>query len=254
MVRSGFNDGSGIKPGKLDFKRQSFPTVHKASSGRQSPDSHRQEGFLDILLIRTGRSSQVLLKGAWEGGKRGMPLLVRPRRTLSLGSSICWYFVNSWLLHTHPPTGFPEKKSQNILAEQANGSQMTEVKKKKIKKVCNKLFKSKNKLHTSSFCIFLILFELSVLWNILPSTFSFITMENVRPMGHAESLNKFTVFPFQISYNPSSLKASQRIKKKVAWAAESGPWRENMRSSDLKGYFSTGTSSEMRGQRPEFWD
>ena len=25
MVRSGFNDGSGIKPGKLDFKRQSFP-------------------------------------------------------------------------------------------------------------------------------------------------------------------------------------------------------------------------------------
>lgn len=151
MVRSGFNDGSGIKPGKLDFKRQSFPTVHKASSGRQSPDSHRQEGFLDILLIRTGRSSQVLLKGAWEGGKRGMPLLVRPRRTLSLGSSICWYFVNSWLLHTHPPTGFPEKKKPKYLGW--TGEWVTDDRgKEKIKKVCNKLFKSKNKLHTSSFC------------------------------------------------------------------------------------------------------
>lgn len=216
--RSGFNDGSGIKPGKLDFKRQCYhflQCIRPPQEGK-ALTAHRQEGFLESLFIRTGRSSQALLKGDWEGGKRGMPLLVRPRRILSLGSSICWYFVNSWLLHTHPPTGFPEKKSQNILAEQANGSQMTEVKKKKkkIKKFCNKLFKSKNKLHTSSFCIFLILFELSILWNILPSTFSFITMENVRPMGHAESLNKFTVFPFQTSNNPVSLKPANGSRRR----------------------------------------
>lgn len=133
--RSGFNDGSGIKPGKLDFKRQCYhflQCIRPPQEGK-ALTAHRQEGFLESLFIRTGRSSQALLKGAWEGGKRGMPLLVRPRRILSLGSSICWYFVNSWLLHTHPPTGFPEKKSQNILAEQANGSQMTEVKKKKKK-------------------------------------------------------------------------------------------------------------------------
>lgn len=57
-------------------------------------------------------------------------------------------------------------------------------------KFCNMLcFKNKNKLHTSVFCIFLILFELSFLWNVLFSIFSLITVEKVRQMGHAESLN-----------------------------------------------------------------
>lgn len=82
-------------------------------------------------------------------------------------------------------------------------------------KFCNKLFKSKNKLHTSLFCIFLVLFELSIL-NILLSTFSFITMEKVRPMGHAESLNKFTVFLSQTGCSPAPLKLGQQIKERVA--------------------------------------
>jgi len=158
MVGSGFNDGSGIKPGKLDFKRQCYhflQCIRHPQEGK-ALKAHRQEGFLEILFIRTGRSSQALLKGAWEGGKRGMPLLLRPRRILSLGSSICWYFVNSWLLHTHPPTGFPEKKSQNILAEQANGSQMTEVKKKKSRSSVISFLKAKTNctLPRSAFSLF----------------------------------------------------------------------------------------------------
>lgn len=134
---------------------------------------------------------------------------------LTLGSSI----------FTHPLVS-QRKKRQKILAEQANGSQMTEVKKKKkkkVKKFCNMLlFKSKNKLPTSLFWVFLSLFELSVLWNILLSTFSFITVEKVRQMGHAKSLNKFIVFLFQTSCRSSPLKPGQEIKEKVAWAAESG--------------------------------
>lgn len=61
---------------------------------------------------------------------------------------------------------------------------MTEVKKKRkkerIKKFCNMLlFKSKNKSHAFLFWVFLILFESSVLGNILLSTLSFITVEKV---------------------------------------------------------------------------
>lgn len=84
------------------------------------------------------------------------------------------------------------------------------------------LFNCKNKLLTSLFWVFLSLFELSVLWNILLSTFSFITVEKVRQMGHAKSLHKFIVFLFQTSCSPSPLKPGQPIKKKVAWAAKSG--------------------------------
>lgn len=87
---------------------------------------------------------------------------------LTLGSST----------RTHPLLSQREKR-QNILAAQANGSQMTEVKKQKhkTKKFCDMLlFKSKNKSHISLFWIFLVLLELSVLL----STFSFISVENVR--------------------------------------------------------------------------
>lgn len=206
--RSGLSDGSGIKSVRLDFKRKCYYFLQRIlRTAKPWWPRDRKNSW------RFSSSSQVFLKGAWEGGGWCVPLLVRPGRILSLRSSICWYFVNSWLLHIHPPTGFPEKKSQNILAEEANGSQMTEVKtkqNKKIKKFCNMLFESKNKLHTSLFCIFLIPFELSVLWNILLSTFSFITVEKVRPTGCAESLNKFRVFLFQIG-------CSQAIRSQRRW-------------------------------------
>lgn len=179
------------------------------------------EELLEIPLISTGKSAQagplsslvqrslgweVASASAWEAPASAGILL-------TLGSSI----------FTHPLVS-QRKKRQNILAEQANGSQMTEVKKKKkVKKFCNMLlFKSKKKLPTSLFWVFLSLFELSVLWNILLSTFSFITVEKVRQTGHAKSLNKFIVFLFQTSCRSSPLKPGQEIKEKVAWAAESG--------------------------------
>lgn len=120
------------------------------------------EELLEIPLISTGKSAQagplsslvqrslgweVASASAWEAPASAGILL-------TLGSSI----------FTHPLVS-QRKKRQNILAEQANGSQMTEVKKKKkVKKFCNMLlFKSKKKLPTSLFWVFLSLFELSVL-------------------------------------------------------------------------------------------
>lgn len=108
-----------------------FPTALRASSGRQSPEGpgtgRVPRDFLhEDWRILSSPSPRSL--GGWEVGYASD---CAAKETPLTRSSICWYFVNSWLLHTHPPTGFPEKKSQNILAEQANGSQMTEVKKKK---------------------------------------------------------------------------------------------------------------------------
>ena len=39
-------------------------------------------------------------------------------------------------------------------------------------------------------------------------------MENVKPMGHAEGLNKFPVFPFQTSYNPVPPKPDNRSRRR----------------------------------------
>lgn len=102
------------------------------------------EELLEIPLISTGKSAQVgplqqsCSKEPWVGG--GVCLCLG-------GSSICWYFVNSWLLHIHPPTGFPEKKTPKYLGW--TGEWVTDdrgKKKKKVKKFCNMLlFKSKKK-------------------------------------------------------------------------------------------------------------
>jgi hypothetical protein len=93
-----------------------LPLVLRAPSERQWP--HIFASLQQDWVILSSRGVwAVCFKGPWEGGRRGIPLLESPRRILLLGFSICWYFANSWHLQIHPPTGFPESKSQNILAE-----------------------------------------------------------------------------------------------------------------------------------------
>lgn len=75
---------------------------------------------------------------------------------------------------------------------------------------------------------FSFLFSLSVLWNILLSIFSFITVEKVRQMVHAESLHKFTVFYFRpaVAHLPwSQDNRSRRIWLELQKLDPSGePW------------------------------
>lgn len=99
-------------PGKPDFTgHASLRTVlgcpqegspDGLCTGRALGDSPHQH-----WEIRSSRAAQQSFsKEPWVGG--GVCLCLG-------GSSICWYFVNSWLLHIHPPTGFPEKKTPKYL-------------------------------------------------------------------------------------------------------------------------------------------
>lgn len=201
-----------------------LPTGLGASSERQSPKS------LLTGSVPRGRLSQdwetlshrsvlAFPQGAWRVGG-GWASAWEAGRTPSLGSSICWCFVNSWLLYRHPPTAFPEKKKrQNILAAQANGSQMTEVKKQnRTKKFCNMLlFKSKKQV-----AHFSVLGFPCPLWS-CPSCETFCCLHfhyrrgKIRRMGHSELLHNLSSFCCRPAV--AHLPQSQANRSRRRWLA-----------------------------------
>lgn len=128
---------------------------------------------------------QIFLKGAWEDGMWVDFCLYGQGKSSHLASAFADILLTlGSSKFTHPLVSQSQKVKISWLNRRMDHRWQ------RFKKIICNMFLFKGKTN----CTLLILFEPSVLWNILLSLFSLITVENVRQVGHAESLSKLPVF------------------------------------------------------------